>query len=338
MDWRVELLRGVAAVMVMLCHYLPHLGGQWRVFGFFYTGVSLFFVISGYVFGRYMDGGRVDGFDFWVRRLSRIYPLYVVSLIVYVWLLWLAEGGIDWNRVWPFLFMLQNQFYDALLYLSPVYWTLPVEMGFYMLVFLVTRGVGVYLLLVVGVCYSVGLRLLFFNDFIGLESANILRGVVFFDFHAFFLGYVVFKWWKVLMRFWVGVWGFVLWAVLWGCWIYFEIGQRPLGNGWVHGVYGFLEPLAMAGVLAGVLSWPAEPKARLARLSLGLGALSYGLYLLHMAPLKWALWKGFPLSDGWVLGMCGVVSLAVAYAVHRGVEAPAMRWGRAWSVGRKRSH
>ena len=58
-DASIEVLRGLAACLVMLTHYthmvIPHAG----LWGFASTGVDLFFVLSGYVFGPYLYGRSV---------------------------------------------------------------------------------------------------------------------------------------------------------------------------------------------------------------------------------------------------------------------------------------
>ena len=47
----IELLRGVAALMVLLAHYQLQFAGRPAWLGFSQTGVDLFFVLSGFVFG-----------------------------------------------------------------------------------------------------------------------------------------------------------------------------------------------------------------------------------------------------------------------------------------------
>lgn len=53
MQWPIELLRGIAALMVVFAHYWGLAGVKAGLFVYFITGVDLFFVISGYVFAPY---------------------------------------------------------------------------------------------------------------------------------------------------------------------------------------------------------------------------------------------------------------------------------------------
>ena len=46
----IELSRGLAALMVMLTHYAAFIPGAPAGMGFLWSGVDLFFVISGFVF------------------------------------------------------------------------------------------------------------------------------------------------------------------------------------------------------------------------------------------------------------------------------------------------
>ena len=77
----IDGLRGVAVMMVVLFH---------ADFGFNggYTGVDLFFVISGYLITgllfKELDRGGIDLVSFWERRLRRIAPALLVMLLVTV--------------------------------------------------------------------------------------------------------------------------------------------------------------------------------------------------------------------------------------------------------------
>ncbi len=82
-------LRGVAAVMVALYHINPELrsaGAIGRVIGRGYLWVDLFFVLSGFVLAlnygaRFAPGWSGEAWrEFLIRRVARIYPLYVVLL------------------------------------------------------------------------------------------------------------------------------------------------------------------------------------------------------------------------------------------------------------------
>jgi len=84
-------LRFVAALHVMLMHralqYLDWAPGWTRnVVAAGYTGVSLFFLLSGFVLAyTYLEPGdsrKIERRTFWIARLARVYPVYLVSLLV----------------------------------------------------------------------------------------------------------------------------------------------------------------------------------------------------------------------------------------------------------------
>jgi peptidoglycan/LPS O-acetylase OafA/YrhL len=85
-------LRFFAALSVVSLHYLdPALEApsviHW-VLGIGNAGVSLFFVLSGFVLAyTYLDGSQLDRRYFWVSRFARIYPVYLLALILAVLLI-----------------------------------------------------------------------------------------------------------------------------------------------------------------------------------------------------------------------------------------------------------
>lgn len=79
----LELFRGTAAIMVMVCHYAFMLTEGITLLTFMWTGVDLFFVISGFVFARFILSKNIEFAPFIIRRFFRIYPLYIASLILY---------------------------------------------------------------------------------------------------------------------------------------------------------------------------------------------------------------------------------------------------------------
>ncbi len=90
-------LRGAAALAVVLyhvSHYLHELRGDGRflsIFGGFFGayGVALFFALSGYLMARVLERG--DYARFLLRRIARIYPLMLITVVVFA-LAFLAIG------------------------------------------------------------------------------------------------------------------------------------------------------------------------------------------------------------------------------------------------------
>lgn len=82
-------LRFVAAMYVLLFHYVAAFPGgspnpNFTRFG--YTGVTFFFILSGFILAHNYHavdfGERLNRYRFFAARISRIYPVYLLSLLV----------------------------------------------------------------------------------------------------------------------------------------------------------------------------------------------------------------------------------------------------------------
>ena len=80
-------LRGMAVLLVLICHYLPHTGlGPFGLIGSFgWSGVDGFLVLSGFLITGilYRQRGAAHYFrNFYVRRALRLFPLYYFILLM----------------------------------------------------------------------------------------------------------------------------------------------------------------------------------------------------------------------------------------------------------------
>ncbi len=84
----LDHLRAIAIILVMIFHYgrgIPSWLEPIKQVG--WTGVDLFFVLSGYLIGfqllkEYKDKNRIDFKQFYFKRLFRIIPAYLAVLIL----------------------------------------------------------------------------------------------------------------------------------------------------------------------------------------------------------------------------------------------------------------
>jgi peptidoglycan/LPS O-acetylase OafA/YrhL len=109
-----------------------------------YVGVSLFFVLSGFILVYTYAGREVKAGEFWRARFARIYPAYVFSLLVTLpWFLY-AVFHAHWQVVpWPVahlklamllqIALLHAWVPPAALVWNAVSWSLSVEAFFYLL-------------------------------------------------------------------------------------------------------------------------------------------------------------------------------------------------------------
>jgi peptidoglycan/LPS O-acetylase OafA/YrhL len=333
----LDALRGLAAMAVVLFHYFtkfdelfghstpPVLMMPWgsangvNLFALGHYGVNLFFMISGFVIFMTLERTK-QPMDFVVSRFSRLFPAYWVAVAVtfgVVLVLGLPGKEVSWSQALANLSMVHSFFNVP--HVDGVYWTLEVELLFYAWSFLAYRLRWlhrVHALLLA----AMALRLAYFvaAEFFHVDLPWIVSRYLILNFIAWFaLGVMVYRLsgrvatgstttradlgvmacaiglLSVVHTPWIGLLAFVLSGLLWGA----ASGRLPwLGN----------------------------------RLFLGLGIISYTLYLVH-ENLGWAVMR--PLqSAGWSslssIAVALTLSLVLATALTLLVERPAMAWIR----------
>lgn len=131
-----ESIRGLAILLVFCFHYLGDLRGYLAYpemktgMGLLFggnTGVTLFFVLSGFLITRpFFQGAPLQIRNFLSRRALRILPMFYVSILIG------AVISHQWGNVIKSLF-----FYDiglgTLFPMGAVWWSLVVEVQFYLL-------------------------------------------------------------------------------------------------------------------------------------------------------------------------------------------------------------
>ena len=138
---RIDVLRAVAILLVYFCHALPNVTGRNKYEALGHGGVSLFFVISGFCihhsYLRHQERSADTSlkrftWQFLWRRFWRIYPPYVVVLILTWWLVQRQTSLPAWH-FWSHAFLFHNT-RDASFYsINPAFWSLAVEWQFYLM-------------------------------------------------------------------------------------------------------------------------------------------------------------------------------------------------------------
>jgi peptidoglycan/LPS O-acetylase OafA/YrhL len=138
----LDALRGLAAFGVLFCHYFNHYD---HVFGhvesvpvFFGPGafgVQLFFILSGFVIFKSLEGKKSIR-EFFTTRFLRLYPSYWISVlltfVVVTCLIGLPGREYSVGTASANLLMFQHLFHIP--NIDGVYWTLQRELAFYCLI------------------------------------------------------------------------------------------------------------------------------------------------------------------------------------------------------------
>ena len=134
-------LRGLAILAVVLYHCHPRLAGTW-IYGaslWGWAGVILFFVLSGFLITSILLTTRDKPHyfhNFHARRILRIWPVYILLLVVvYLNAPWFIGPGV-WMAIrtapWlAYLFCVQNLFHLALPPAIGPTWALAIEEQYY---------------------------------------------------------------------------------------------------------------------------------------------------------------------------------------------------------------
>jgi peptidoglycan/LPS O-acetylase OafA/YrhL len=142
--YEVDLIRFLAAVSVVFYHYtfrgyamegLPSLSFPFlaNIFKYGYLGVDLFFMISGFVILLTAMNTDIKGFV--ISRVSRLYPAFWVSVTISAIVIVLIGGDRYFVEVKQYLANLSMvSGYFGVKAVDGVYWTLLVEIKFYLLV------------------------------------------------------------------------------------------------------------------------------------------------------------------------------------------------------------
>ncbi len=200
----LDFLRGIAAVGVLLHHTVVNRSFEWDTNSIFYQigmlgrgGVETFFVISGFIipYSMYKAGYTLRDFKpFFVKRFIRIEPPYLASIVLVLALGYIStlsplyKGGpfeLDFVNILTHIGYL-NQYFDKA-YINIVYWTLGIELQYYILIALIFP-----IIMIPGVLTKICLLTLFsLTVFIEIPYQTI------FGYTPFFLIGIVILWFKI---------------------------------------------------------------------------------------------------------------------------------------------
>lgn len=307
----LDALRGVAILMVVFGHLVPAriaLGdASYHVTSLGRGGVMLFFLLSGYLVFRNIE--RQDTATFISRRMFKIFPAYWVNVVlIAVFSFLLGKEVIPADIVLSNLFMVQDVFRKESM--SGVYWTLLIEVKFYVFLavqhlLLRDRGVLIVLAALIGI-----------NTAIWFTRGHASLLLTFFP--AFYIGIQVRR---------AQVSGWSCYAVLQVTTVTTVVAAGLLifdeyYANWAA-IYVVLETAVLIAFLRVDISSPI----------LGFfGRISYSHYLYH-ASVGYVFLALIPVMDSLTLNILVVMlvialTTAIAFISYRFVEVPATDFGR----------
>jgi peptidoglycan/LPS O-acetylase OafA/YrhL len=143
----LDAVRGIAIILVLIWHYVPRVHETPDLLvdsiRLFWSGVDLFFVLSGFLIGGILlqNVNSKNYFStFYIRRASRILPLYLLIFLAFILVIYLSAESLATTTVrhlplWSYLTFTQNFLYAARERLNDpwmdVTWSLAVEEQFY---------------------------------------------------------------------------------------------------------------------------------------------------------------------------------------------------------------
>jgi peptidoglycan/LPS O-acetylase OafA/YrhL len=314
----LDVLRGFAALTVVFFHYSRH-GTRYYVdypFDFWpgEFGVHLFFTISGFVIYYTLERSRSVA-DFVFSRFSRLYPTYWAALILlFLWKLLAAPSEI-WIPAYLINVTMLQRFLD---YpdIDNVYWTMAVELVFYLFMGLLFRlgqlnraPLAGFFWLVIAIAWGS------VHQFSGSGERSIGNVCFILPYAPYFVAGMMF--YLIHSR------GFA----------YRYLGNIALAAATVYLIHGPVVAAVTLGIfLLLALAVTGKMTFMIMPVTLWLGAVSYPLYLIHRLP-------GYAFLDAmnaqhvaylpaFLMAFLGALLAAQILAMI--VERPAMRWLRTW--------
>lgn len=179
----IDCFRAMAVILVTLYHVYRHIAPEFYVLGVNlyspilngWMGVGIFFVISGYCMGMATSSMQHNGVnlnsytEYFKKRFLRIsIPYYVAILfwVISVNYFHVLPKDAGWNDVLTHLFYVHNFNLHTMYSISGVFWSLAVEMQFYLLlpVLMMLFRTDLKRLLLVGALFLMSLTIHIFSS------------------------------------------------------------------------------------------------------------------------------------------------------------------------------
>jgi len=358
-DTALDGWRAIAALLIVFCHCGSDLRRPpFVVFGF--SGVHLFFVLSGYLISKPYLACLIAGqpLPSWrryaLRRFTRIYPAFIVALAFYTLMRVAAHlhppstASLISHALLVFNWGDRADFFS----LNAVMWSLAIEVQFYVIL---PMAAGIAARVASDNGQRAALMIIIGFVLVGLVSRALEYSTSPFGTVRFRLPF------SFLDLFAMGILaGYV--ELTYGTWLRLQLASR-----WVLGISAGVSVLALNNwaLAGGSFDWFTPPSiqhaclypiglcaafallllvlrsrtrhhvpALTSRVAIFLGQISYSVYLYHIAveytllavaPKRISTWLG---GHNFIYGLVSLpLVVVVSYIAYRLVEAPAISWG-----------
>ncbi|MAM75769.1 acyltransferase [uncultured Tistrella sp.] len=314
----IELARGVAALMVAFYHLSGYKSlniSHYLDFG--KIGVYLFFFVSGYLIVDSSAGRSVR--DFVVGRFFRLFPLYWVSV---VFMLLVIPRSFDTPTILMNFTMFQQFFGFEIV--QAVYWTLTIEMVFYITIIMAIVLFGSRMLDFLWLYFGASIVLALALTWVMItkwEGAPVAIG----------MGLATMYLAAIIKRH-----GLKATSSLAALAVYAATGLASSYYGYgSNGTVEFIRYLLTYSVALAIALVIYACRNRYQGKFTMYGELSYGLYLFHLPVFYFLALIVDGLEYGpvaWVV--TSILTLAICYVLHRWVEKPCIRMGKKFTQRR----
>lgn len=337
--YSVQILRGVAALAVVLHHSLEESNGAATAFSpdwlttFGASGVDIFFVISGFIMlYTSFPAARtpLSPGNFIVRRMTRIYPLYWLCCLAIMGIM--LTGFLRNNRLEPHEIALSLALLPSAKLIIGVSWTLVYEMYFY-LIFAATLLFRSALISAIGTTVVIAILGLAGDALEAGELRSFLTNPIAYEFALGLWLAIAFVRTEAIGRRWPisPTWAVLGFALVVLAPVYVSHATTANLPGWPRLIAWGLPAMLIVAAFLSI----ERSRSNLLRQLVFLGDSSYALYLTHIFVM---IGYGFLLKRT-LLGSAPqvaifplIILLAVGVGIftHSAVEKPLIRMSRRW--------
>lgn len=293
-------------------------------------GVSLFFIISGFVILRTVD--RTRPLPFMIQRFFRIVPvcLFCVVLVAGITYVYCASRGLPQpNSLSSVLTSaLAANYFNGAFATIPVLWTLEIEMIFYVIMafgVVAFRRLGYKELIFISLLCLLFVALFAATSGLGKTRSDLFRhfSSIFVHISYMMVGAFIYRVYESGARVRGMAMAVLAFAIYLSCFqLYAEAtAYMNIGSNLPSAISGLV--IFLLGLVMGMQGWLFAPLRWVA-------SISYPLYLLHI-PLAWGVvyfgaFHGLGMNASALIATLVVVLLA--WATHKAIELPSQALGK----------